>query len=271
MNPTINATKRILTGVIAGLCVLVGAEAQAASKQVEVTTILPSGAERVSCVIISPADNRSAVYPGACSFEDAPSVIISPADNRILFPSLPVIISPADNRSEADPSVIISPADNRGTCNGETVIISPADNLVKVDVVSQFVENGPSVIISPADNRFCFDGVIISPADNRSGNITVVTDESGMSAVIAGTSSRSVSLSQSSTLQAEAVLALVDAGVAPRQISMDSVGAAVKGLSFSEASLSRVADAAFDAADFKAAGTCASTDSLVSALCKAVR
>lgn len=155
MNTTIISTsKRILTSLFAVLCFFGAASAQA-SQTLEVVSSLPNGGERVSCILISPADNfvRVAMGEGSCTvagriLESAPGILISPADNRVELPS-GILISPADNRiGDMFPGILISPADNRSCSRG-------------------IVVGTDGILISPADNATCpTSGILISPADN---------------------------------------------------------------------------------------------------------
>ena len=257
MNLSNSQIKRMLTGTLAGLGLLVSGEAHAAGKMVDVVSLLKSGADISHCVIISPADNRIEVLPGSCE-----EVIISPADNAT-GSNDGVIISPADNREQSGSSVIISPADNKGPFHLPHIIIGPVDNAT-----------GPAtstVIISPADNATNVPtGVIISPADNRVA-MTVVTDMNGMSDVVVTGMTQTAAFSNASTLKAEAVLALVEAGAFPASIRLAGVEKAVAGLELSEDNVLLFAQASRIALSLKATGSCVSGDSLASGLCSALR
>ena len=142
MNTILNTSKQMLTSLLAVLCFFVAGSAQA-SQTLEVVTSLQNGSERVSCILISPADNfvRVAMADGSCNvagrvLESAPGILISPADNRMgdMFPG--ILISPADNKScskgvvVSTNGILISPADN--FCPTHGILISPADNAVEI-------------------------------------------------------------------------------------------------------------------------------------------
>lgn len=272
MNLSNSQIKRMLTGTLLGLGLLMSGQAHAAGKMVDVVSLLKSGADISNCVIISPADNRIEVHPGSCG-----DVIISPADNAT-GSNDGVIISPADNREQSSDSVIISPADNKGPFHLPHIIIGPVDNAtgpVAGTVIISPADNCTTVptgvIISPADNATNEPtGVIISPADNRVA-MTVVTDMNGMSDIVVQGALQTAAFSTVSTLKAEAALALVDAGASPASIRLSGVEKAVAGLELSEDNVLLFAQASRIALSLKASGSCVSGDSLASALCSSLR
>lgn len=273
MNLSKTQTKRMLTGFLAGVGILVGGQAQAAGKMVDVVSVLASGSEVAHCVIISPADNRVQVETGSCS-----DVIISPADNASA-PGTDVIISPADNRSTETNSVLISPADNKAGCHFPQIIIGPVDNTSGNQTPTVIIspadnkQNCPSngVIISPADNANgpMDGGVIISPADNRT-SMTFVSDMNGMS-FVAGSGLSTASFGDVDTLKAEAVVAMLEAGARPSSIKLAGVAKAVAGMTMSEDNVLLFAQASRSALALKASGSCTSGDSLATALCQSLR